>query len=153
MNSLSSLDEELTNEALLELAKEGTFIVLTTTDFGHRFRYEVPCHILKLEAPEPDAEEVDGRSWEHRQRLKIIMDCSPESLTRFVPDQEFKNVISKRITAQYDFASISEWIHTQTRGSWSLKLFADRRKRPKHSFLVFSFEDEQAAMLFKLFQI
>jgi len=156
MSSLSSLDDELTNDAIEELVKEGGYVILSTTDLGHRFRGERPCHILKLEAPEieQDFETIrHSRNWEHTQRLRIIMDCSPESMTRYVPDQNFENVIYKRITSEYDFGSISDWIHGQTTGKWTMKVLADKRRRPKHSFLMFSFENLEAAMFFKLFQI
>ncbi len=171
-NSLSSTDE-LTLEALETIRAEGHFTVLSPTylDLEKVEEYDTWTQrkfILMMEAPAvepkgwvPDPSKPvtrqmgdERRHWENQQRPRMKLPSSLEHTSRFNMEPSYPYVVAKRITAALGgWPTFCEWVHTQTMGKWSMRIYADVRKRPGHSFMIFHFEDQEAATLFKMFQL
>ena len=141
--------------------------------YRNLYEGESPKHIIKFEElpKDPAAELAKGAqtAWIYpkasdellrrmgnsyytfMRQTRLVCECSPESVKRFTKKPQQYEVI-KRIHHGYDFAYIAEWINDTIDGAWSAIVRADPRKRAGKSFLVFSFEDQKGATLFKLFQ-
>lgn len=175
MSSLSSTDE-MTLEALDAAREEGKFRVLETTLIGyHESETSVALglasrFLLKLEAPEnpksepfkPDPNRSlssrmrdEDAYWRKQQRLRMELNSEARHLSRYARNTEFQYVVPKRISKEIvgGWKGICEWVHEQTPGQWYVKVYADYDQRPGHSFMLFYFEEPEAATLFKLFQI
>jgi hypothetical protein len=141
-NSLSSLENiDLSEFTILYPFKIGEAIRANT---------EKMFYVLMMQAREPVNIHY---KWEPKQFLHMYLDSTEEHMSRFDMEIEFPFLEAKLITKEYNFETISEWIHTQTKGRWSIQILADRERRPSHSYLVFYFEDDTAAMFFKLFNL
>ena len=157
---------------------EDDYTKLLPVEYGQMYRGETPCCVVKFEEPPKDlaaelaagmesgkyhgvaiypdpADELRRRMgngfYSFIRQTRMVCDCSLNSIRRFSKEAQRYEVI-KRIHKGYDFAYIADWIDGSTRGVWSTLVMADPRKRAGKSYLVFSFEDQQAATLFKLFQ-
>ena len=124
---------------------EDTSILLKPRQIGYATRpNQPPSYILLLD-------KIDGDPKLYSTH-RLFLDSTEEDLSRFQMTETFDYKVEKVITGDYKFDEVSNWIHTQTFGKWSMHCLADYQKRPQHSFLHFFFEDKEAATLFKMFQ-
>ena len=108
-------------------------------------------YILWLQA---SAAEYRQYRWEPETFRHIYLDSTKEDMSRFQMVKENLPYIQiKDISREYKFEEVAAWIHAQTSGKWSMEMLSDQKKRPGRSKLVFFFEEETAALYFKMFQL
>lgn len=170
MTNFSSLTEELSQEEFQAQIVNDTenYWALRPTFLGEGYRGERKGYFLKLETPPvppkplPKQEDYEytylwrkamNEYHESYSQPRMVLTCDKESMTRFQNEHGFDHYVPKRITTEYNFAEIAEWVHTQTKGGWSVTIFGHKDNRKGKSFLVFYFEHKESAALFKLFNI
>jgi hypothetical protein len=143
----------MSSSSLLETRNPDDFTILYVKRAGMAQREDNNRRMftLHMEAKEP----IERRyEYELEQFLRLYLYAEEDHMSRFVDGSEYEDWeyhIPKQITGG-KFALAAEWIHTQTQGPWSLTVIADKRKRPKHSFMMIHFRDQNDALFFKMFE-
>jgi hypothetical protein len=138
--------------------------LLKPSEWGKFFRYTTPIYVIRMEGPEPipeipapmtsdkrvmDSWKEEDRIWRSHHQPRMNIECSMETLARFTPEP-FGYGWAKKVNG-FQFAELADWIHTQTKGKWSTTVYGDKKKRPGHSWVILTFEYEEDAVLFKMF--
>ena len=83
------------------------------------------------------------------EQVYIFLNAEEVYFTRFTPNYQSFEVLKNM--DDYVFNDLARWIHEQTTGSWTIRVFCHPEDRKET--LAFYFEREEEAALFKLFHI
>ena len=118
-------------------------------------------YVVKLEAPPlipdgtlvPTDRKEQEQYWRNKRPKRKLLKCKPESLHHFEYN-EFEHFVWFGPIEMGGFDKMSEWIQEQTIGKWSIRLRVhnDEPVTPVAPF-IFLFEDQRAAVLFKMFHM
>ena len=161
---IDELKDQFKLDWLAETAKRSqrdSYVMLSPTHLGYGYRTHnnEPCHVLKLEAPEPPKIEpyTDSRGrtrfdYESQVRLRMVLDCEPSYMDRFhLQPDDFEFAVAKRIQG-FTFEEMMQWIHRSTKGRFSIRCLMHKRRDPGKSAMIVYFERSEDATIFKVFR-
>ena len=98
---------------------------------------------------DPDTQFYTLKLTAEDEQVYIFLDAEEIYFTRFTDRYQQFEVL--RTMGSYNFNEMAAWIHNQTTGAWTIRVFCHPEDRK--DTLAFYFEREEDAALFKLFHI